>query len=229
MSTKNKTGLSLTLVEWCNQQVNEGHELKITWDGGGDSGWAEFQIDGEGVENEYAEELLRYIDDELDYGSWAGEFSANGEALYSPEEKSFIGEDYYTEDKTIDWKVDAEIRIPKRIWFDNFHFSIDGYESPKADFNFFIKNGFRTPEHDKILEDLNSKMNEVIDDAIEGFSMKYEFRNVYENESIARSDFEEDGDDLVYKITSLNMGTAETMERMIYLNVEEIDQKLINS
>jgi hypothetical protein len=207
--------------------TGKGHKLSITWDGGGDSGWCEFLVDDESYSDEYSERLLEHMYATLDYGSWAGEFQASGEAVYSLEEKAFVGEDNYTEDSTISWKVDAEIRIPKYIWFDQFHFSIDGYDSPEADFDFFIKNGFRSPDHDKILEDLNSKMNEVIDDAIEGFSMTYEFRSLYENESIPRSEFVEDGDDIVYKVEHLEMGTTDGSDREIYLDVKEIDNNLI--
>ncbi len=229
MSEKNQqqTGSNLTLVEWCDQQVKDGKELMIRWDGGGDSGWVYFEIDGDTVENEYTEMLIDHMYSTLDYGSWAGEFHASGSAIYSMEEKAFVGTDFYNEDSTISWKVNAEIRIPKRIWFDDFRFFIDGYEEPTADFDFFIKNGFRTPEHDEILKDLNSKMNVVIDDAIDDFKKYNEFRSLYESVSISRSEFVEDGDDIVYKVEHLEMGTIHGNDNDIYLNVEDIDNHRI--
>jgi len=219
-------GQNLTLVEWCDQMVAQGHELKITWDGGGDSGWCEFLVDGENVENEYTERLLNYMYDELDYGSWAGEFQASGSAIYSVEEKAFEGVDEYSEDETISWEVNAEIRIPKYIWFDQFHFSIDGYDEPTAQFDFFIKNGFRSPDHDKVIEDLNSKMNEVIDAAVEDFQKVHSFRSIYENENIPRSEFIPDGDDVVYKVIHLDMGTTDSTDKEIYLSIKDINEPI---
>ena len=31
---KQENGQNLTLVEWCDQMTEQGHDLKITWDGG---------------------------------------------------------------------------------------------------------------------------------------------------------------------------------------------------
>ena len=78
---KNK---KLSVKEWCDQQVAEGKELTLRWEGGGDSGWVYFELDGSQVENEYTEKLVDYCYDVLDYGSWAGEFDATGEATYNP-------------------------------------------------------------------------------------------------------------------------------------------------
>ena len=203
--------------------TEQGHELKITWDGGGDSGWCEFHIDDEGTQNEYTEKLLDHMYNHLDYGSWAGEFQASGSAIYDPEEKAFVGTDHYSEDETIAWEVNAEIRIPKHIWFDDFRFSIEGYDSPQADFDFFIKNGFRTPEHDEVVKKLNEQMNEVIDTAINSFERVHNFRSIYENESISRSEFVPDGDDVVYKVETLDMGTYDTHDKEICLSLKDIN------
>ena len=86
------------VITWCNQQVDEGKELKFTWDGGNDSGYASLVLDDNEIEVAgYSDILLDGIYEELDYGSWAGEFYASGEAIYNKEEQAFIGIDDYTE------------------------------------------------------------------------------------------------------------------------------------
>mgnify|MGYP003335272251 CR=1 FL=1 len=48
---KKKQTMKLSLIDWCDQQVADGHDLKLHWEGGGDSGWCYFTIDGENAEN----------------------------------------------------------------------------------------------------------------------------------------------------------------------------------
>ena len=55
------------------------------------------------------------MDNELDYGSWAGDFSANGEAVYDSKEKAFVGTDYYSETESVPVKVSIPINIPKDL------------------------------------------------------------------------------------------------------------------
>ena len=96
MAKKAKTiEVKKTVLEWCKEQVAQGHELKICWEGGGDSGWCYFQIDGEEANNEYTDHLVNSMYSELDYGSWAGEFTATGEATFDPSENAFVGIDDY--------------------------------------------------------------------------------------------------------------------------------------
>lgn len=230
MSKKtNQTGQNLTLVEWCDQQVANGHDLKIKWDGGGDSGWVYFEIDNEQVDNEYTERLTDFMYNELDYGSWAGEFQASGEADYNPETKAFEGTDHYSEDETVSWELNHEIRIPKRIWFDDLLFTAEGEYSPDVSFRFFIKNGFTTPEHDEIIKELDRTAGVALDNAIEEFEKEYQFRSVWDNATISRADFREDGDDLVYVITHIELGTYHGHENHIVLEVTNVDEQIKES
>lgn len=86
--SKKKQQPKMTVAQWCDEQVKNGHTLTLKWDGGNDSGWVYFELDGEELTNEYTEKLVDYCYSELDYGSWAGDFSANGEAEYDPKRKS---------------------------------------------------------------------------------------------------------------------------------------------
>jgi hypothetical protein len=122
MAKKIKEG---NLLRWCKEQVEAGRELKLCWEGGGDSGWAYFQIDGQTVENTFTEKLTDMMYAELDYGSWAGEFSAQGEATFDADIKAFVGTDYYSETANTSIESDIIVSVPKDIWFDNIRISVD--------------------------------------------------------------------------------------------------------
>lgn len=221
MSKKQKLKTSQSLIDWCDEQVNIGRELKIKWSGGGDSGWAYFEIDGEEESNEYTDALVNLMYDQLNYGSWAGEFEANGEAVYNPENKCFEGDDHYSEDTSIAWDLKAVIRIPKSIWFDTLVVEVDGYESPSSHIDITVRNGFVTDEHTNLEKQLEEYLDSMLEQAIESFSQSHDFRSVWMNMAINRSDFKEDGEDLIFEIESVDLGTYETNDKEIILELEE--------
>jgi hypothetical protein len=219
------------LIKWCDQQVKEGKELKIHWEGGGDSGWLYFTIDGETISDKSdcpreVEELIELMDDSLDYGSWAGEFSASGEAIYDEKTKSFEGTDYYGEDDTHYQECDIEIKVPKHLWFDAIEYNIED-ESINVDVAFIIRNGFLTEEHDKIADEIkeiiNIGANETINDYLQ-LENALEFRSIWQNDRIDRSSFKEEGDNLVYSIQEIHIGIHNTNDRGICLQLIEDDE-----
>jgi len=215
-----------SVLEWCREQVKQGKQLTMHWEGGGDSGWVYFQIDGEQVENEYTSYLVDMMYSELDYGSWAGEFSATGEATFNLEENAFVGIDYYSEDETISFACDMEVRIPKNLWFDSVTIQIeaDSDESSHVDVSFNIKNGFLTDEHgiyaSKVEDILSEKVNEVVDEFVNAGN---EYRGVWDNMTIEKSEWEENDQHLVYNIKELDIRTATTQDKSIYLEITEED------
>jgi hypothetical protein len=223
MSYKIKTKKSL--VQWCDEQVAAGKEIGIGWEGGGDSGWCYFMIDGkqvsDGQTTEEMEQLLDLMDDELDYGSWAGEFSAAGEAIYSSEEKAFVGIDNYGEDDTEYWECSIPIRIPKYLWFDSVEYNFEDDEV-RAQFAFKIRNGFLIEEHEKVATEIESYLEEKVNAEVNLFIAKSdaEFRSIWQNDTINRDQFTEDGDFLVYTLEELSMGTTTSEEKDIYLQLE---------
>jgi len=225
-----------SILTWLEEEHNSGKELSIRWEGGGDSGWAYFEIDGDTVENEYTEVLVDKIYDTLDYGSWAGEFSANGQAIYDPETRSFEGTDYYSEDEhdTIDCNV--KIVIPKKLfWSDTFHIEVECYDETTPDIStrFILKNGFLTKEH----EDFCHNLQEVLRDDFEAVFDNYtgdEFRGCNDSWVINKNEFTEEEDNLVYTIERVEIQTMETSEKNIVLEldeefVEDIDNQLNNN
>lgn len=105
-----------------------GHKIELEWNGGGDSGSVWLNLDKSMIDvNYYSNNLSLYdkihafvIDkmyDELDYGSWAGEFSAAGTAEFVIEEDfiGFKGTDHYSEDEFHSCKFNFKIHVPKHL------------------------------------------------------------------------------------------------------------------
>lgn len=216
------------LIKWCDDQVAAGKELSMGWEGGGDSGWCWFEIDGVKLndgEHEEADQLVELMYDELDYGGWAGEFSANGEATYDPKQKAFVGTDYYGEDDTHYQECEIEIRVPKHLWFDSLEYNMED-EEVTVQVAFIIRNGFLTQEHwdasEYIAESISIDANEIVNKYTSSKDAK-EYRSVWQNDRIQRSDFKEDGDDLVYTIEELNIGVYDSTDKDIYLQLQSED------
>lgn len=209
-------GENLTVKQWCDKLTNEGYELSLCWEGGGDSGWVHFEIDGTEVDNKYTEALVDYCYDVLDYGSWAGEFSAYGSAVYSPKDKAFIGNDAYSEDVSKSADLDVEIRIPKSLWFDRLEIAVDE-ESTRS--QFVLRNGFISEQHQEVLSSIESTLSDWVTDFINDYSE--EIRVYVNNFNIPRADFKEDGDDLVYTLDELSYSESEGSDKDVMVEITE--------
>jgi hypothetical protein len=213
------------LIKWCDDQVAQGKELKLAWEGGGDSGWVYFKIDDEQVsdsaENDEISNLIDRMYDQLDYGSWAGEFHANGEAAYNANEKAFVGTDYYSEDETIMHECNIKITVPKSLWFDAIEYNIE-QDEPMIDVAFVIRNGFLTDEHARVAEQIKECLEEQVQEAIADYQKQpdsTEYRNVWQNERFERNQFKEEGDNLVVIIDQLAIGTYTSDDKDVYLEL----------
>lgn len=149
------TEMTLAKVKaWAKELNEQGIELKLRWDGGGDSGWVYFEIDGEQKETPETSFLVDWCYDVLDYGSWAGEFSASGEAVYDPKEEAFVGTDVYSteEYQEIDSEDAIVFQVPTSIKVDGVEVSVeaDGDEAIVT-VDIRVTHGFKTPEY-KTLE-----------------------------------------------------------------------------
>ena len=217
-----------SVLEWCNKQIDEGNELKICWSGGGDSGWAHFQIDGEDVDNEYTDYLVDKMYGVLDYGSWAGEFNAEGEAVYSKEEQAFVGTDDYSEDDTVSRDCNIVIQVPKDLWHDSLSMSVEGEEGCKTRIEaiFGIKNGFLSGKHIMFIEGFEEKMGEEADAVINDFTNNTgeNYRSIWETINLEPKDGVIKDDCIEYTINSLNIGTISTDEKDVYLEITEEDE-----
>jgi hypothetical protein len=217
-----------SVLEWCNKQVDEGNELKICWSGGNDSGWTHFQIDGEDVDNEYTEYLVDRMYEVLDYGSWAGEFSAQGEAVYNKEEQAFVGIDDYSEDETVSKECNIVIQVPQELWHDSLSINIEGNDGDRTriEARFGIKNGFLSDKHIVFISGLEERMEEEVDAVIEDFvqNSDRDYRSIWETINLEPKDGVVKGDFLEYTIEELNIGTTSSDEKDVYLEITEEDE-----
>lgn len=210
------------ILDWCIDQHNQGFEVTLEWDGGGDSGCVNWT--GSSEENAYTDTIIDMCYDELDYGSWAGEFSSRGTARFDPEEKAFIGEDYYSEDEYRDYEINLEIRIPKIYQFDDFHFEIDCPHDEECNFSASttLANGFNLPTLNQFLSDLETELAEKVTENMTKFCDQYgdDYLRCYHSDVIPRRDFKEDGEDLVYVYESISYTVEDTMTKDVFINLD---------
>lgn len=224
-----------SIVQWCKDLHEQGNDLTMKWEGGGDSGWIYFEIDGETTDNEYTRALIDVMDDILDYGSWAGEFNASGTAVYDPKINGFVGTDFYGEDESEVLNANFTIRIPKRFWFTTFHVEVErNYdEGTNVATNFLVKNGFLTQEHTDFCRNLEQELVKDFDDLFNNYPSGegYEFRSCTDSWILERTEAVEEGDDLVFKITKVDVGIMNNEDRPVVLELDEetaeaIDEQL---
>ena len=211
------------ILDWCLKKTEQGSTVVLVWDGGGDSGWVHLEVDGEDSNDAEAEALVDMMYDQLDYGSWAGEFSASGEAPFDPETKMFEGTDYYSETDSAAADCKIEIRIPKHIHFDDLEIFTEDIECLTT-VSFGIRNGFEHPEaaalEIKLAEELRDQIVEAAEadvediDDIDGF---YETYHLFRD-----SDFTEDGNDLVHTMTHVMYSKRYTTENEAFINLQEL-------
>lgn len=211
------------ILDWCLKKTEEGSTVVLMWDGGGDSGWVHLEVDGSDSSDPEAEALVDMMYDQLDYGSWAGEFSASGEAPFDPDTKMFQGTDYYTETDSTNAECKIEIRIPKHIHFDDLEIHTED-ENCSTSVNFGIRNGFEHPDaaalEAKLADELRDQIIKAAEDDVEDTD---EIDGFWETYQLFRdSDFTEDGDDLVHTMDHISYSKRWTTENHVEINLEEL-------
>jgi hypothetical protein len=122
--------------EYLTKLLSEGaKEIKVTWEGGNDEGSYYLYVDGKDIDIDWhkkdgAYDLIDFIGDEIGYGSFAGEFSTNGEVVYDVEEGAFLGDDSYEEQQEFTYKFRKPLvlTVPKDLWFDTVEVDMSGYD-----------------------------------------------------------------------------------------------------
>jgi hypothetical protein len=214
-----------SIVQWCKDQADQGNELTMKWEGGGDSGWVYFEIDGDSTDNEYTRALVDQMDTTLDYGSWAGEFNASGTATYDAEKNAFEGTDYYGEDESEVLDVDFTVRVPKKLWFDTLHVEVESNydEGPQMSVRTLIKNGFLSDQHTEFCSTLEEVLKDEFEATISNYESNegYEFRSCTDSWILERADAVESGDDLLFYIKQVDISVMTNDEKSIVLELDE--------
>lgn len=211
------------LLDWCDSHHAEGKELTILWDGGNDSGWVHFQIDGVDVDCPEADQLVDMMYDQLDYGSWAGDFYASGTAYWNHEEKAFFGTDNYTETAGTTGHADIKVSVPKYIHFDDIEIDTSD-EEVNTSVVFRVRNGFIHPEISSLQTALETSLQKEFEAAIDKSCKENgeEFDSAYANYVLERIDFKEEGDYLVATIKEVWYSITCGEDKDIEINLAEL-------
>lgn len=186
----------------------------------GDSGWVHLEVDGEDSNDAEAEALVDMMYDQLDYGSWAGEFSASGEAPFNPETKMFQGTDYYSETDSAVSECEIKIKIPKHIHFDNLEIHTEDYDCTTS-VDFRIRNGFQHPDTNALETTLAEYLKKEIIEAIKNDNDDID--SYWGSYSLSReSDFTEDGDNVVAVLKNVQYSINFVTEKDVEINLEEL-------
>lgn len=212
------------IINWCDKQVEEGKQITLKWEGGGDSGWVYFEVDGEQEDGEEIEALVSMMYNQLDYGSWAGEYSANGEANYNKDTKCFDGIDYYSEDRwdALNFENAFSFPIPAAYGFDSIEYYIDGNlqdeEHVNVEISFNITNGFITPE----LREIETEITQNIEEAVKKeFENKSDVNYINTHNIILRNDMMLENNVLTLKIPVIDYSTYDTTENHVTIDLVE--------
>ena len=142
-----------TLIEYCTEQASIGSKLSVQWEGGNDSGWFEFLVNDKTIElpTPIQHRIIDRVADVIGYGSFAGDFSTNGEVVYNPDSNCFEGWDEYSEDNHETCSCKLPVTIPSTIWFDKITIRLEADSSYDGSVSIDLKinNGPTSKVHEK--------------------------------------------------------------------------------
>jgi hypothetical protein len=219
----------LTLQQRLDAIAAEGKEIKVTWEGGNDSGGYNLFVDEVEVnyKDAFFDEVVDFISDTIDYGSWAGDYSADGSVCYNADQGAFIGEgkDTTSESACLDG-ISIEIRVPKYLNFDSVDMETEGtfcWDDIVCSFRFGINNGPVFEEHSDIEKSMESYLLESVthilqtDEACKGEEIGW----VPNTWSIPREEFKEEEDSLVFIIDSIDYNFNNTIFQSYHIPINE--------
>lgn len=242
------------LIEKFQEYFKNNPEIYSTqigkFDGGNDSGGVYFDTEKIGITLTEAEENLLYdlCDNALDYGSWAGDFSAAGEINYNKDNEITIegNEINYYNSVVIHTEL-FNLNIPSDFYFDSIELYIAvNYGNTDYGVDFNINSGFETKEMEQWKENIIERLEEILnldysDDLhcffhetilrkdtnkeIEIEICKYENENIYHEIDLNEEECEdeEDEEDEQDEITE----TKEELQKSVDNN-DDIETVLIN-
>lgn len=211
------------LIKYCDSLAEKEGDVHMEWDGGNDEGHVTLVAGGENVIGDEADLLTTVMHRALDYGSFAGSFYCWGNARYSTKTKCFKGMDNYEEEESDDTESNIVISVPKNIWFDSLSYEVDSDDSVNV--QLLVTNGFKTVEHDKVEADLIKQLEEDFGTHILQTNDKtgIVYQQDYNEDTIFRTQFEEEGDFLVYKISQVSLRKTSQEDKSVVVNLKKVD------
>lgn len=214
------------IIDWCDEMAAKGCNPVIKWEGGNDSGWAHMEDeDGNSLDSPEADALTDRMYDDLDYGSWAGDFNASGEASYNTETKTFDGTDYYSEENRTSCSANIRIEIPAFIPFDRLEIESEG-ETPHVSCDIALDNGYIHPAAHDVMTSLEEQLKEEIAGAVDKHYEKGgdedEFSDFYNHYVIDRNEFKREDDVMVHVLKEVEFNVHQTQEKGICIDLKEL-------
>ena len=164
----------------------------------------------------------------MDYGSWAGDWWADGEACYSPEEEAFVGTGKEVTNDTEVLDDSITIRVPKILNFDRINIDTTGDfigsdGGVDASVRFVINNGPVFEEHTKLETQLSDYISEQILDLTDAMQLgeDKEIQSCYNDWVINREDMREEEDHLVFEINNISVGYGDVKWSDHYITISE--------
>lgn len=154
----------------CDALTQNGETLEIKWSGGGDDGLFEMLRDGKPFDygSPAIQSVIEMVENEIGYGGFDGNFSAEGRVEYNRELRAFEGEDTYSESDADMAECSITIRIPREIWFDRLNILINSeYSSSSVTTRLQVMNGPRVDQHQLVEEYLDERISRAIDEVLE--------------------------------------------------------------
>jgi len=225
---KKRQKMNSTAKEYLDGLVKNGSKhIVIRWEGGNDDGNYTLEVDGEEIEHydenrsSGAYNLVNEIAETIGYYSFAGDFYCNGEIVYDPKEKEFVGLDNYCETENMDHTLPKPylLKIPKDLWFDSMSMLIDGDVGlPDVGINFSITNGPVVPEHAELETKLKEELEKYLRDTLD---LPESARNVYLDEEYTYSDFYDDEEgNMVLRIENIPYTSEVANEKEIVIPIK---------
>lgn len=232
------------IVDYYTALHHSGVKLQIEWNGGGDSGSASLKIDDKtfdgydygdiesskkNIEHRIHRKVLDRMYDTLDYGSWAGDFSASGTADFVVEEDfiGFRGIDHYSEDEGHSLTVNINVIIPKEsipAEADRLDISIsDGYDGaePNVSISFRGKDSYKalelTKQHADLIEIEEYRIAKIIDGQLNEIKGVY-VNSVYQYDSVDLENWDR-STDFKFKIEEVHYYVLDETEKHVEINL----------
>lgn len=190
----------ITTNKQLKKYLDQFNEVEGSWDGGNDSGSWQIRADGEEINN-YESYLDTLINNELNYGSWAGNFNSTGTITYDKTTGiiKFEGDEYDSENKELLRCIDITLKIPKEVSTTMDSISIEMSNDNNISVYINVETGAILPIHQKLADKLEEYLvkkteNECNSDDGEEFyfSDTFEPSDIIDNELVITLNIEKE-------------------------------------
>lgn len=214
------------LIDWCDKMSAKDKNPVIKWEGGNDSGWCYMEDEyGDRLdEHPEADALLEHMYSTLDYGSWAGDFSANGEAPYNAETKCFEGTDYYSESENTKCPAEIRIEIPAFIPFDRLEIQTED-EDCSVSCDIALDNGYVHPAAHDVMTSLEEQLKEEIPAAVDKhykLEDERELDSFWNHYVIDRNEFKREDDVMVHILKQVEFSVHNNTDKDICIDLKDM-------